>query len=46
MNMPYAKGLMYLHCHMLYQGCDTRWVAVLADEAEAMDEKFERLLRR
>lgn len=46
MNMPYAKALLYLHCHMLYQGCNTRWAAVLEDEAQAMDEKFATLLQR
>ena len=45
-NMPYTKGLIYLHCHMLYQGCDTQWAAVTADECEALDSKFNALLKR
>jgi hypothetical protein len=45
-RMAYARGLMYLHCHLLYQGCSTRWAAVLEDEAAAMDAKFNSLLNR
>ena len=45
-DMPYAKGLIYLHCHVLYQGCDTRWAAVMQDEAEEVDELFNRYLKR
>ena len=45
-SMPYAAGLMYLHCHMLYQGCATRWAAVMEDEAAELDAKFDSLLKR
>lgn len=45
-DMPYLKGLMYLHCHMLYQGCNTRWAAVTADEEADLDNQFNRYLKR
>lgn len=44
--MPYAKALMYLHCHMLYQGSATRWTC--ADDAEAaqLELDFKKYLKR
>jgi hypothetical protein len=31
---------------MLYQGCATRWAAVMEDEAAELDAKFDSLLKR
>lgn len=45
-KMSYLKGLMFLHCHMLYQGCDTRWAAMTEDEAQDLDSQFNRFLKR
>lgn len=45
-QMSYLKGLMYLHCHLLYQGCNTRWAAALEDEVQELDDKFKLLLKR
>lgn len=44
--MPYVKGLLYLHCNMLYQGCNTRWVCMTESEEAELDDKFNTLLKR
>lgn len=44
--MPYTKGLMYVHCHLLYQGCNTQWCTPLEDEVQELDDKFDSLLKR
>ena len=44
--MPYAKGLMYLHCHMLYQGSATRWAYADDEEAEKLESDFKKYLKR
>lgn len=42
-QMNYARGLMYLHCHMLYQGADTAWACSTAEEDAAAAAKFDTL---
>lgn len=44
--MPYAKALMYLHCHMLYQGSATRWAYADDAEAEKLESDFKKYLKR
>lgn len=41
--MSYARGLMYLHCHLLYQGAATAWACTTQAEAAALEEKFDNL---
>lgn len=45
-EMSYLKGLMYLHCHLLYQGCNTRWAVATEDEAEEVEQQLSKYLKR
>ncbi len=42
-DMSYARGLMYLHCHLLYQGAATAWACTTQEEDAALDAKFDDL---
>ena len=45
-RMSFARGLMFLHAHLLYQGAATRWAVASADESADIDSKFATLLKR
>lgn len=43
LRMPYAKFLMYLHCHLVHQGAATRWQVPTEKERAVTEEKFNKL---
>lgn len=43
MALPYARFLLYLHCHLVHQGAATRWTVPTEREKQETDEKFEAL---
>ena len=45
-QMSYTKGLMYLHCHLLYQGCNTRWAVAAQEDIQDINRKFDTFLKR
>jgi hypothetical protein len=46
LGMSYAEGCQLLHCHLLYQGSATRWLCGTDEEEKAINETFNKYLKR